>query len=64
MIYLDGARKYDDVMTIEDVMDYLAVGKCTAYKLLKQKKIKSFRIGKVYKIPKESLLEYVRNERK
>ena len=44
MIYLDGARKYDDVMTIEDVMDYLAVGKCTAYKLLKQKKIKQGQI--------------------
>ena len=60
--YDEKYRKYDDVLTVEELMDYLAIGKNTAYKLLKEEKIKSFRIGTVYKIPKrssESILEKV-----
>lgn len=53
-------RKYDDVMTVKDLMDYLAVGKNTAYKLLHEGRIKYFKIGRVYKISKASVQEYVR----
>ena len=39
----DSLRKYDDVLTINDLMDYLAIGKNTAYNLIRQGHIKSFR---------------------
>lgn len=62
MGYFDESeRKYDDVFTIEDLMDYLSVGRNTAYKLLKDGKIKSFKIGRVYKIPKEEVKRFVKN---
>lgn len=57
-------RNTDDIMTIEELMDYLAIGKNTAYELVQKGYIKSFRIGRKYKIPKEAVLEYVDNQRK
>lgn len=64
MLFYDeeNQRKYDDVMTIKELMDYLAVGKNTAYKLLYEGKIKYFKIGRVYKISKASVQEYVRTQ--
>ena len=55
----DSLRKYDDVLTIPDLMDYLAVGKNTAYTLIREGKIKSFRIGRNYKIPKQAVIDYI-----
>lgn len=61
MGYFDESeRKYDDVFTIEDLMDYLSIGRNTAYKLLKEGKIKFFKIGRVYKIPKEEVKRFVK----
>lgn len=61
MGYFDESeRKYDDVFTIEDLMDYLSIGRNTAYKLLKEGKIKSFKIGRVYKIPKNEVKRFVK----
>lgn len=53
-------RKFSDILTVKELMDYLAIGKNTAYELLKSNKIKSIRIGRVYKIPKSEVQEYVR----
>lgn len=48
-----------EVLTLEQFMEYLAVGKTTAYKLLKDGEIKAFKIGRVYKIPRKSVEEYI-----
>ncbi len=54
------SRKYDqDVLTIYEMMDMLAIGKNTAYKLLQEGKIKSFRIGNSYKILRESVKDFI-----
>ena len=55
----DSLRKYDDVLTITDLMDYLAVGKNMAYTLKREGKIRSFRIGRNYKIPKQAVIDYI-----
>ena len=61
MIVLDEQlRKYDDILTVKELMDFLAIGKNTAYELLKSGEIKSFRIRRCYKVPKKSVLEFVR----
>lgn len=63
MIVLDNSdRQYDDVLTVKGLMDYLAIGKNTAYELLKSGKIKHIKIGRNYKIPKDSLQEYLAKE--
>ncbi len=53
--------EYGDIMTIDDLAEALMIGRNRCYKLLKSEEIKGFRVGAVWKIPKESLIQYVRN---
>ena len=41
----------------------LTIGKNTAYHLLKTNQIKAFKIGRIWKIPRESVAEYVDTQR-
>ena len=45
-------------------MDMLDIGKNYAYTLLRSGEVKSFKIGKVYKIPKICVQQYIRNKAK
>lgn len=53
--------EYNDIMTVEDLMEFLYIGRTTAYKLLKDGAIRSLRIGKIYRIPKVAVAEYMKN---
>ena len=58
-------RRYnEDVLTVKEMMDMLAIGKNTAYKLLRDGTIESFRIGTIYKVLRKSVEEYIYNHRK
>ncbi|MGN0631977.1 MAG: helix-turn-helix domain-containing protein [Ruminococcus sp.] len=50
-----------EIMKFEEVMEYLNIGKSTLYRLLRNNEITSFKIGKVWKIPRQSVEEYVKN---
>ncbi len=52
-------NEYDDIMTAADVAEILYVGKNRVYELLDKGDLKGFRIGRVWKIPKEAVLEYI-----
>ena len=51
--------EYPDVMSAHDVQKILGIGKSTLYELLSTDRIKHFRIGNVYKIPKVYLIDYI-----
>lgn len=55
-------QEYGDILTVENLMDYLNIGRTTAYKLVQSGKIKTVRIGRIYRISKKSVEEYVRKE--
>ncbi|MBR1591050.1 MAG: helix-turn-helix domain-containing protein [Acidaminococcaceae bacterium] len=55
-------EKYD-MLSVEELMEILHLGKNTAYELLKSNTIKCFRIRGRYKIPKISVYEYIENQR-
>ena len=50
---------FKDILSVDDLCSALNVGKNTAYKLLNSGTIKSLKIGKVHKIPKIWLIEYI-----
>lgn len=50
---------YPDVVTVEQLSTMLGISTKTAYKLVKEKKIKSVSIGRTYKIPKIFILDYL-----
>ncbi len=52
-------EQYQDIMTIYDVAEVLCIGKNRVYELLEKKELKGFRIGRVWKIPREALQEYI-----
>lgn len=50
---------YPDVLNVEDLMRALDISKSVAYNLLRKKQINSIKIGRVYKIPKVYLQEFI-----
>ena len=51
--------EYDDVVTVDDVMKMLHLGKNNVYKLLRDNSIKSVKVGKRFIIPKRSVINFV-----
>lgn len=57
-------EKKSEVFTVGDLMEYLSVGRTTAYKLLRSGNIKTLKIGKLYRIPKKAVDDYIDSVRK
>ena len=53
---------YADVLTVNDLMNILHIGKSKAYELLRSKTIPSIRIGKKYLIPKNLFIEFLNKQ--
>lgn len=54
--------EYSTLLTVQEACDLLMVGKNTIYELIKTQKIKGFRTGRIWKIPKSSMIEYILTE--
>ena len=54
-------KNYKEILTVKDLCEILGIGKNTAYNLLKSGEIKSVKIGKIYKIPKDYLINYLKS---
>ncbi len=52
-------NQYEDIMSVTDVAEALFIGKNRTYELLNKGVLKGFRIGRIWKIPKESVREYI-----
>ena len=53
---------YDDiplVMTVEDLMPILLIGRNTAYELVRSGEIKSIRVGRQIRIPRDALIAFL-----
>lgn len=54
----------EDLITVEELCDILHIGKNAAYKLLASGKLKCFRMSRTWKIPRESVTLYIREQSK
>lgn len=52
---------YSDLISVNEMCNMLGIGKNTAYTILNNKKIKAFRIGRIWKIPRQSVIDYIYN---
>lgn len=48
-----------ELITVDELCELLQCGYSTAYKLLSQNMIPSFRIGRIWKIPKEGVDKFI-----
>ena len=55
-------RSYDELpltLRVKDLISILDIGRNTAYELVRCGKIRSIRIGKQLRIPKQALIDYL-----
>lgn len=51
-----------EVLNVEEAMDYLLIGKNKLYSLLQSGKLKGFRVGRKWRIPRKSIQDYINKE--
>lgn len=54
--------QYQDILSVFEVAEALCIGKNRVYELLGSGSLKGFQIGRVWKIPRENLTEYIRSQ--
>ena len=52
-------EKFSDIVTVEDIMDMLGVGRSTVYSMLRNNNIPHVRVGRKYIIPKSSVIGFL-----
>ena len=55
-------NQYNDILTIDELCEVLMIGRNRAYKLLNSQELQGFRIGKIWKIPKIAVDDYIRRQ--
>ena len=59
-LYHNILKEYPDILTVEDMSEALGISTKTGYKLLRNNKIFSMRIGRSYRIAKVHLLSFLK----
>lgn len=54
---------YPDVLSLKDVANYVHISKDTARKACLAGELKHIRIGRLYKITKENLIDFLENSK-
>lgn len=57
-------ESYDDILTVEEACEALKIGYNAMYELLKAGELKGYRNGRVWRIPKAALVEYIQHNSK
>ena len=55
-----GQGNYPDILAVKQAQDILGVGRVSVYRLIESGQIEAFRIGRVYKVPKQSLIQFLK----
>lgn len=61
---IDAAMKYTNfndiplLLSVDQLTEVLGIGRNTAYQLVRSEKIKSIRIGRIIRIPRENIKEF------
>lgn len=53
---------YDDLLTADEAAEALRVGKNNLYKLLESGQLKAYRNGRVWRIPRVAIEDYIRTQ--
>ena len=57
-------EEYGDVLTAEEACEALRIGYNALYDLLQSGKLKAYRNGRLWRIPKKSVIEYILEQSK
>lgn len=57
-------ENYDDILTVEEACEALKIGYNAMYALLNTGELRGYRNGRVWRIPKTALVEYIQSNSK
>jgi len=52
-------EEYSDILTVEEACEAIRVGYNAMYELLNSGKVKAYKNGRVWRIPKEAIKRYI-----
>ena len=52
-------EEYPELVSVSDLMSMLSIGRVLAYRLISDKKVKAVKIGREYKIVKNSVIALI-----
>ncbi|MCC8022298.1 MAG: helix-turn-helix domain-containing protein [Clostridiales bacterium] len=52
-------EQYGDVLTVRELCEMLRISRNLAYDLLNSGAVRSIRVGRVHRIPKQSVIQYL-----
>ena len=52
-------EEYPELVSVSDLMNMLGIGRVLAYRLITDKKVKAVKIGREYKIVKNSVISLI-----
>ena len=55
-------KDYTTLITVDELCEVLGISHNAAYQLLSSGKLKCFRIGRIWKIPRECVNDYIREQ--
>jgi len=55
-------ENWDDFLTVEELCEVLKIGRNAAYTLLNSGELKALRNGRVWRVPKQAVIEYVNRQ--
>ena len=54
-------ESYDDILTVEEACESLKIGHNAMYELLNTGELRCYKNGRVWRIPKVALVEYIQH---
>ena len=53
---------YDDLLRVEEACEILHIGRNSLYELLRNGELKGFRQGRIWKVPKQAVIVYIKEK--
>lgn len=57
-------NEYNDMITVDELCEMLRIGRNKAYELLRSGKVGGFHDGRLWMIPKEAVIDYIKKNRR
>ena len=57
-------NEYNDMVTVDELCEMLRIGRNKAYELLRSGKVGGFHDGRLWMIPKEAVIDYIRKNKR
>ena len=55
-------QEYADLISVEELCEILRISRNAAYQLLSSGDLKCFRMGRIWKIPRQGVLDHIREQ--